>query len=475
MTDVVEKKATCPVAPRGWPNPLLPEYEQVPEGRPLTQVTMPSGSKAWLVSQHDHIQRLLADNRFSVEPHPTFPIRFPAPQELLDMIAKDSKNLLVTMDPPRHSRVRQMALPDFTVKAVQKMRPRVQELVDHYLDKMEAEGGPADLVQALALPLPAQVICDMASIPESDREHFTRNAAIMIGTRHSYTMDQKLAANEELMKLFAQLVTEKLANPTDDMLGHFISKASKTDEFDHHGLTLMTKMLLIAGYEFIVNRIALGTQALLDHPDQLAELRANTEELMPKTVEEVLRYFSLVDEIIARVALEDVEIDGVTIKAGEGILVLKGLGDRDPKRYPDPDTFNIHRDSRDHLAFGYGVHQCLGQHVARLMLEMCLTRLIQRFPKLRLVETNEPIELIDGLPPVHKLMVAWEPTLRIEADRGSCVGAGLCTMNAPNIFDQDDDGLVYLLKDTPAADEVKEARRIVEQLCPSKALRLVRD
>ncbi|URN11057.1 cytochrome P450 [Streptomyces radiopugnans] len=229
----------------------------------------------------------------------------------------------------------------------------------------------------------------------------------MVGTRHSYTMDEKLAANEELMKYFATLVTEKQDNPTDDMLGNFISRASRTDEFDHHGLTLMTKMLLLAGYEFIVNRIALGIQALLDHPEQLAALRADTPGLMPKTVDEVLRYFSLVDEIIARVALADVEIDGVTIKEGEGILVLKGLGDRDPAKYSDPDTFDIHRDARDHLAFGYGVHQCLGQHVARLMLELCLTSLIHRFPELHLVESDEPIELVDGLPPVHKLTVGW--------------------------------------------------------------------
>ncbi|MDG9720867.1 cytochrome P450 [Streptomyces sp. DH24] len=407
MTDAVDKVATCPVAPRGWPNPLLPEYDQLPEGRPLTQVTMPSGSKAWLVAQHDHIQRLLADNRFSVEPHPTFPIRFPAPQELLDMIARDAKNLLVTMDPPRHTRVRQMALPDFTIKATEKLKPRMQELIDYYLDKMEAEGGPADLVQALALPFPAQVICELAGIPEGDRDIFTRNAAIMVGTRHSYTMDQKLAANEELMKYFAALVTEKQQNPTDDMLGNFIGRASKTDEFDHHGLTLMTKMLLLAGYEFIVNRIALGIQALVENPEQLAELRADMPRLMPKTVDEVLRYYSLVDEIIARVALEDVEIDGVTIKAGEGILVLKGLADRDPSKYENPDVFDIHRDARDHLAFGYGVHQCLGQHVARAMLELCLTSLIERFPNLHLVESDEPIELIDGLPPVHKLNIGW--------------------------------------------------------------------
>jgi cytochrome P450 len=407
MTDAVDKVATCPVAPRGWPNPLLPEYDQLPEGRPLTQVTMPSGSKAWLVAQHDHIQRLLADNRFSVEPHPTFPIRFPAPQELLDMIARDAKNLLVTMDPPRHTRVRQMALPDFTIKATEKLKPRMQELIDFYLDKMEAEGGPADLVQALALPFPAQVICELAGIPEEDREIFTRNAAIMVGTRHSYTMDQKLAANEELMKYFAVLVTEKQNNPTDDMLGNFITRASKTDEFDHHGLTLMTKMLLLAGYEFIVNRIALGIQALVENPEQLAQLRADIPGLMPKTVDEVLRYYSLVDEIIARVALEDVEIDGVTIKAGEGILVLKGLADRDPSKYENPDVFDIHRDSRDHLAFGYGVHQCLGQHVARAMLELCLTSLVERFPNLHLVESDEPIELIDGLPPVHKLNIGW--------------------------------------------------------------------
>ncbi|MFE7616717.1 cytochrome P450 [Streptomyces sp. NPDC057496] len=407
MTDAMEKPATCPVAPRGWPNPLLPEYDQVPEGRPLTQVTMPSGSKAWLVSRHDHIQRLLADNRFSVEPHPTFPIRFPAPQELLDMIARDAKNLLVTMDPPRHTRVRQMSLPDFTIKAVEKLRPRVQELIDHYLDAMEQDGGPLDLVQALALPLPAQVICELAGIPEAERDIFTRNAAIMVGTRHSYTMDEKLAANEELMKHFAALVTEKQQNPTDDMLGNFITRAGRTDEFDHHGLTLMTKMLLLAGYEFIVNRIALGTQTLLDHPDQLKALQADPETLMPKTVNEVLRYFSLVDEIIARVALADVEIDGVTIKEGEGILVLKGLGDRDPAKYESPDSFDIHRDSRDHLAFGYGVHQCLGQHVARLMMELCFTSLFTRFPDLHVVESDEPIELIDGLPPVHKLVVGW--------------------------------------------------------------------
>lgn len=408
MTELAtEKLAKCPVAPRGWPNPLLPEYDQLPEGRPLTRVTMPSGSKAWLVAQHDHIQRLLTDPRMSVQPHPTFPIRFEAPQEILDMINRDAKSFLVTMDAPRHTKVRGMALPDFTIRRVQAMRTKIQEIIDTHLDAMVADGAPADLVKALALPVPAQVICELAGIPDEDRLEFQRNAAILVGTRHSFTMEEKIGANDWLMTYFDTLVADKQNEPGDDVISHFVVRNRETQEFDHRGLILMTKMLLIAGYEFIVNRIALGTQVLLDNPVQLAALRENPAELMPKAVDEVLRYFSLVDEIIARVALEDVEIDGVTIKEGEGILVLKGLGDRDPATYEDPDSFDIHRDARDHLAFGYGIHQCLGQHVARLMLELSLTTLFTRFPNLHLVETGEPIELIDGLPPVHKLTVGW--------------------------------------------------------------------
>ncbi|MEC3982799.1 cytochrome P450 [Amycolatopsis sp. H20-H5] len=408
MTEVAtEKLAKCPVAPRGWPNPLLSEYDELPQGRPLTKVTMPSGSKAWLVARHDQIQRLLNDPRMSVQPHPTFPIRFEAPQEILDMINRDSQSFMVTMDAPRHTTVRQMALPNFTIRRVRKLRARVQELIDTHLDAMEAGGGPADLVRSLAIPIPAQVICELAGIPDEDRAQFQHNAAVLVGTRHSYTMEEKMAANDGLMEHFDRLVTEKQNNPGDDIISHFIVRNRETQEFDHRGLILMTKMLLIAGYEFIVNRIALGTQALLDHPEQLAALRADPAGVALGTVDEVLRYFSLVDEIIARVALADVEIDGVTIKEGEGILVLKGLGDRDPAVYEDPDAFDIHRDARDHLAFGYGIHQCLGQHVARLVLELCLATLVTRFPNLHLVETGEPIQLVDGLPPVHKLMVGW--------------------------------------------------------------------
>ncbi|HVV20137.1 MAG TPA: cytochrome P450, partial [Pseudonocardiaceae bacterium] len=314
---------TCPFAPP-------PEYQQIREEEPITKVGLPDGRHAWVVTKHEHVRQVLNDPRFSADrQHPDFPSliaggRFRRPQD---------ERTMISMDAPEHGPARRAVLGEFTVRRVEALRPRIQQIVDGLLDEMVAGPQPVDLVQALSLPVPSLVICEMLGVPYSDHEFFQANTAKMIN--RLVDADTRRAAFERVQDYMTDLIARKETDPPDDLLGRQIMKLRAEGTYRRGSLAALGFLLLLAGHETTANMISLGTVALLQHPDQLAKLRAGSTL---DAVEEMLRFFTIVDVATARLCVADADIDGVTIRAGEGVLALGYAANRDPLAFDDPDA-----------------------------------------------------------------------------------------------------------------------------------------
>jgi cytochrome P450 len=294
------------------------------------------------------------------------------------------------------------------VKRITAMRPRVQQIVDGLIDDMLAGPRPADLVTAFALPVPSLVICELLGVPYADHEFFQGCSRKLIDT--TTPVDEAVEATDQLRSYLSDLVAAKKQSPTDDMMGSLVSEQLAAGELTAAEVVDMSLLMLVAGHETTANMIALGTLALLEHPDQLAELRDTDDPaLITNAVEELLRYLTIVHTGRRRVATEDVEVGGHTIRAGEGIILANDAGNRDATAFPDPDRLDIHRRARHHVAFGYGVHQCLGQPLARMELHVVYGTLYRRIPGLALAIPFEDVSfkhemVVYG---VHSLPVTW--------------------------------------------------------------------
>ncbi|MGW4801848.1 cytochrome P450, partial [Nonomuraea sp. NPDC004297] len=286
------------------------------------------------------------------------------------------------------------------------LRPRIQQMVDEHLDAMLAGPGPADLVTALALPVPSLVICEQLGVPYADHDFFQVHSAQLLNRKA--TEQERQHAVLELAVYLDKLITAKEQEPTDDLLGRQIAKQRENGEVDHQALISLAFLLLIAGHETTANMISLGTYMLLEHPESLDALRAQPDKI-PSAVEELLRFFTIAELAMARVTLEDVELSGTVIPAGSGVVMLANAGNRDPEVYQDPERFDIDRDDRSHLAFGYGAHQCLGQNLARVELEIVFETLLRRVPGLRLAVPAEELSFKDDstVYGMHELPVTW--------------------------------------------------------------------
>jgi cytochrome P450 len=294
------------------------------------------------------------------------------------------------MDDPEHARLRRMVTAPFMIKRIEAMRPGVQKIVDDVLDEMLAGPKPADLVEAFALPVPSLVICELLGVPYSDHDFFQANSKVII--KRGASPEDQGAAMGALMGYLHGLLTLKLEQPGEDV---FTDLARRVDAGDltADDAAQMGVLLLIAGHETTANMIALGTLALLEHPEQLAHLRDSGDDpaLVSSAVEELLRFLTITHDGRKRVATEDIEIAGETIKAGDGVIIATDLGNRDPLAFPDPDSLDLERDARHHVAFGFGVHQCLGQPLARVELQIAYGTLYRRLPGLRLAVPLEQI------------------------------------------------------------------------------------
>jgi pentalenic acid synthase len=311
------------------------------------------------------------------------------------------------MDPPEHSFYRRMLIQEFTLKRIKTMRAGIQATVNRLLDDLLTQAPPVDLVEAFALPVPSLVICQLLGVPYDDHEYFqSRSKVAMSGATTAETFATALG---ELRAYMDGLITRKQHEPGDDLLSKLVTEhLEPAGELRREDLLMMCLMLLNAGHETTSNMISLGTVALLEHPDQLAALRSDPE-LLPDTVEELLRYLSIADLVTTRIAAEDTELSGTRIRAGEGVVALLAAADWDPGVFPEPERFDIRRGNRHHVAFGYGVHQCLGQNLARLELEIVFSTLFERIPTLRVAVPVEELPYKHGglLFGLHELPVTW--------------------------------------------------------------------
>jgi hypothetical protein len=390
------RSSGCPFAP---PQGLL----ALQQGSPLARVRLWDGATPWLVTRYDDQRALLADPRISADvTHPHYPHHGPGQKETLT-----HTRTFITMDDPQHARQRRMVTTSFAIKRVEALRPTIQKIADGLIDDMLAGPRPVDLVEAFALPLPSLVICELLGVPYADHGFFQDISRILIS--RGSTLEQALAAQERLVDYLERLVGEKLADPEDDLLSELAARVA-AGELSRQEAASMGRLLLVAGHETTANMIALGTLALLEHPHQLAELADGADDtLVAGAVEELLRYLTIVHTGRRRVALADIEIGGQTIRGGEGLVLPNDLANRDPAAFPDPDLLDIQRSARHHVAFGFGVHQCLGQPLARVELQVVYGTLYRRIPAIRLATelAEVPFKRDGTVYGVHRLPVTW--------------------------------------------------------------------
>ncbi|MGW3998929.1 cytochrome P450 [Amycolatopsis sp. NPDC004772] len=392
MTDLVEPATrdetfplarTCPFAPP-------PAYEELRDAGPVHRVTLQSGQEAWAVTRLEDVRTVLNDPRFSSDRfNPGFPIltREGRPQR------RRFTASLINMDPPEHGAARREVVGEFTVKRMKALHPRIQQIVDEHIDAMLAGPKPADLVSALSLPVPSLVICEQLGVPYAEHDFFQTRSSTLLN--REVTQEARMQAVEELQNYLDELVTEKEKNPTDDLLGRQVLKQREEHgEADHDSLVSLAFLLLLAGHETTANMISLGTVALLENPDQLAIIKNDPGKTLD-AVEELLRYFTIAEFATSRVATEDVEIGGQLIRAGEGVLGLSYSGNRDAEAFENADELDLERGARHHVAFGFGPHQCLGQNLARMELQIVFDTLFRRIPDLKLAAP------VDQLPFKH--------------------------------------------------------------------------
>lgn len=372
-----------------------PAYPSPRDDAPLTRMRLFDGREVWLVTGHAEARALLTDPRVSADrQRADFPVLMPR--------NRDQRTVplpLLGTDDPRHNEQRRSLIPGFGLKRTAALRPDIQRTVDTLIDRMLAAGPEADLVAAYALPVPSTVICALLGVPYADHEFFERCSRTLLLAE---TPDESNAAREDLRAYLRRLLDGKRKAPGEGLLDGLAGGGTDPEE-----LVMTALLLLIAGHETTANMISLGTYALLRRPEQLAALRADPE-LMPGAVEELLRHLSIADGMV-RVADEDVEVGGVTVRAGEGLVFATPSINRDPDVYPDPDVLDIHRSARHHVAFGYGVHQCLGQNLARAELEIAFSSLFARIPTLRLAVAPDEVRAKPGgtVQGLFALPVTW--------------------------------------------------------------------
>jgi cytochrome P450 len=356
---------------------------------PISRLRYPDGSLGWLVTEHAAARFVLSDPRFSSRLDlAKSPIRVSEPVVV--------PGAFLFMDPPEHTRYRRLLAGQFTVRRMRALEPRIASIAAGLLDAMTA---PADLVREFALPLASLVICELLGVPYESHTDFERASHAMVDP--SLPEPQRDAAGGELFGLLASVVAEKRRSPGDDLLSGLL--ALTDDEVMGIGV-----MLLFAGHETTANMLGLGTFALLRHTEQLALLRADPS-LIDGAVEELLRHLSIVQYEVNRAALEDVEVAGQRVAKGESLLVSLPMANRDPARFPSPSTLDITRGTAAHLAFGHGVHQCLGQQLARAELRIGFSALLSRFPTLRLAvpPSDIPLRTGRGIYGVDALPITW--------------------------------------------------------------------
>lgn len=379
-------------------NPFLPEFRENPYPfyhrlRSADPVHWSEFAGRWVLTRYSDCVAVLRDaTRFSADPNSWSGFaEFLAAQGGPGPMVQMQTKWMLLKDPPDHTRLRTLVTKAFTPRVAEGMRPRVQAIIDHLLDEVQA-GGRMDLIAALAFPLPTIVICEMLGVPAADRERFQGWARDLARSLDPIVTPEIIAAADQatlaFLDYFRLLVAKRRHDPQNDLLSGLIAAEEQGDHLSEDELLATAILLLGAGHETTMNLIGNGTLALLRNPDQLEKLKSDPT-LIQSTVEELLRYDGSV-QMTARTALVDVELGGKVIQKGVQAITVLGAANRDPEQFPDPDRLDITRQDNRHIVFGYGIHHCLGAPLARVEGQVAITTLLRRMPNLRL--TGEPLE-----------------------------------------------------------------------------------
>lgn len=376
-----------------------PEFQQLRETCPVARVELPTGDWAWIATQYEDVRAVLNDARLSraAATRPGAPRLGPASPE------PDS---IMAMDPPDHTRLRRLLASVFTGRQAERMREGIVRTTEELLDVMEESGQPADLVPMLARPLPITVICDLLGVPDADREAFRdwTDAALTLAPSAAGAVTD---ARTRLAEYLAELVEAKRRGPGEDLLSTMV-EAQAQDRLSQNELIAAAATLITAGYHTVANSFANSVVALLRHPEQLAPLRG-AESFPLAAVEELLRWTpGPVSGGTIRIATEEVKVGSVIVKPGEAVIPSTASANRDDAVFPGADELDLTRPENRHIAFGHGIHRCLGAPLARIELQVAFGALLRRFPGLRLAVAEE--ELVWGggmIRGVSSLPVAW--------------------------------------------------------------------
>jgi cytochrome P450 len=379
-----------------------PDYAKLREGQPFARVRLWDGTYPYLLTKYADIRAVLSNPKFSCEPNREgFPHVFEG-----RMVADKADRSFLRLDNPEHDRLRRMVTREFTVRRIEQLKPRIQETVDRLITRYAQLPRGADFVEHFSAPLPTEIITFLLGIPYEDHHFFHDATRIQFGSKS--TPAQVRRSLDDLFAYLDALITRKDRDPQDDIASRLVVEQLRPGHIDRLTLINIVRLLLSAGHQTTQNMTALGVLTLLQHPNQLALIKRDPA-MIPGAVEELLRFSSVLHVGARRVALEDINVNGTLVKAGEGVICSIPAANRDPELFPNPDNLDVARDSAGHVAFGFGIHQCLGQVLARAELQVVYELLFKRLPNLRLAVPFEQLRFRHDMfvYGVHELPLAW--------------------------------------------------------------------
>ncbi|MER7024713.1 MULTISPECIES: cytochrome P450 [Streptomyces] len=384
--------------------PLEPaeEYARLRARRPVVAVTLPTGDRAWLVTRYADVRQIYTDPRFSR----AAAVRSGAPRA--NSVGPDPESI-VAQDPPEHTRLRRLVAPAFTARRIEALRAGVEALAHRLVDGMRAAGPPADLVTGLAVPLAGTTISELLGIPPSDRGRFRSWSEVVMSTT-AHPPEAIRAAQRQFEEYVSALIADRRRSPGEDLIGVLVAARDQRDRLSEKELVNLAWTLLLTGFETTSSQIVNFVVVLLRHPDRLDRLRDEPARI-PGAVEELLRYAPRrIDGGAIRVAREDVELAGVTVRAGEAVIPAIASANRDEERFPHADELDLGRTDTAHLSFGLGAHHCLGAQLARVELQSALGALLRGLTGLRLAVPEREVDWRAGtlVPTPTALPVTWE-------------------------------------------------------------------
>jgi cytochrome P450 len=380
----------------------VPELAALREDEGVRKLDFGGGIHAWLVTRFEDVRTVLSEpGRFSNALQAKMQSEGLDDATAAELAASQAGNLL-TLDPPEHERLRRLLTPEFTMRRIGRLEPRITEIVADHLDAMERKGPPADLVADFAMPIPSLVICELLGVPYADRAEFQE-----LGTRQldqSLPPEEQVRAQTDARTYMARLVAKAQADPGEDMLGMLVRQhggAITTEE-----LIGIAALLLVAGHETTANMLSLGTLALLQHPDQLALVRDDPAAVAP-AIEELMRWLSILHSGTGKTTTTEVELAGQKIGAGEFVICVLSAANRDPALVERPDELDVRRGALGHVGFGHGVHHCLGAPLARMEMRIAFPALLRRFPGLRAIGSDMDARAFSAIYGLNSLPVEW--------------------------------------------------------------------